>query len=363
MFALTSLVLVQLSSYRVLAQHVCLLQHSYELHARSAGNQFSETSGNASSNQSAKQKDWRVTGDSHSIGNAISVWLADAISRPRGLNLSLTGSYSHWPEDRFVGQQYHQCHGDDNMCFGKYLFKTHGEVPLSVDQLTTVNAEMHARHKGGQMMYLTSVIKVGGVSMGNLLHTKVVEYAQAFNPLWLAPVSRRHCVVHYRVGDFVEYTQKYRGEAEIVNAKSVAAAMSSFDPSPLTVEILNGGISHFPEGLLPNHSQVMEDTEKARSVRFLHKLKHAISEAFPAAHVQFGGTRTTDEDWFRLAQAPLAVVAMGSFGVSAAMAGANNQVRSPATRHLLNVHDQIAPTQIRPGWTTYRYELEDWNAM
>jgi len=364
MFALTSFLLVQLSRSGAPSGHVYLLQHAYELQARSAGNTIGEKSEKSGRHRRTHQSDPTATGGSASIGNAISVWLADAISGPHGLNLERNKSNLQWPETRFSFFKYIECPGVNEMCFGKHLFNSRGEVPLNEEQLATVNAEMHAGQHPGQMLYLTSVIKAAGVPMGNILGTKKVEYLEAFDPDLLAPLPSRHCIVHYRVGDFAEYTQHNSNrDAGMVSAKSVVAAMASFHPGPLTVEILNGGASHFDANLLLNHSQGREDTEEAKSFRALQKLKDAISEAFPDAQVSLSGNRTADEDWFRLSQAPLAVVSMGSFGVSAVMAGTNNQVRSPATQHLLNVHNQIAPTQLRPGWTTYQYELEDWNTM
>lgn len=248
------------------------------------------------------------------------------------------------------------------MCFGKYLFNARGEVPLSEEQLTAINAEM-TTHTHDQMLYYSSVIKAAAVPMGHVLATKKIEYAEVFDPSLLASSPLRHCVVHYRVGDFVEYMSQWGDDVAIVSPKSVAAAMASFHPSPLTVEILNGGTSHFAAEQISNHSQSREDVEKAKSVRALQKLKDAISRVLPDARVSISFNGTPDEDWFKLSKAPLAVVSMGSFGLSAVMASTKNQVRSPATQHFMNASMRVMPTQIRPGWTTYQYELEDWNAM
>lgn len=251
------------------------------------------------------------------------------------------------------------------MCFGKYLFNGSGKVPLSEEQLAAINAEMRT-HTGDQMLYYQSVYGAAAVPMGHALATKKSGYAEVVDPNLLALSPLRHCVVHYRVGDFVEYASQFSEGDDgfsIVSPKSVAVAMASFYPSPLTVEILNSGASHFEDTLMSNHSQSREDIEKAKSWRALQKLKDAISEALPDARVSMSFNGTPDEDWFKLSKAPLAVISMGSFGLSAVMAGMNNQVRSPATWHLLDVSGQGESTQIRSGWITYEYELEDWNTM
>jgi hypothetical protein len=212
------------------------------------------------------------------------------------------------------------------------------------------------------MLYFPSLLREIIGPAGKVLAAKKLEYALAFAPNLLAPSPPRHCVVHYRVGDLAEFLHQLKQQRAVnLSPKSLASAVASFRPPPLTVEILNGGAFHFNKDYLTRDAiNITEDTEEAKSFQAIINLKDAIAQMLPDAQVSINSGGTVDEDWFKLSQAPMAAVSMGSFALSAVLAGTNNQIRSPASKDLLNPIEQEAPTQMRPGWITYGYELEDW---
>lgn len=99
-----------------------------------------------------------------------------------------------------------------------------------------------------------------------------------------------------------------------------------------------------------------------RSLEALANLSHALRKRLPDARLQSSTRRSADEDFFVLAHAPLAVIAGGSFGLTAVAAGApGQQVRLPACdSHLDVVHSRRRPSAapaLRSGWREYAYEL------
>jgi hypothetical protein len=355
MYALTACLLVFLGLYQSRSEHVCLLQHAYELSRTSATSTFNEEAGH--SGQLTKQPKLKATGKSITLGNAISEWLMFSIPGYAYASKSkLDGQKQYWSqcEDPFVD-------GLEATCFSRYLWNRSVEVRLDADQLVSVNAEMERNGGTSKILYYPSILKAILGPAGRILADNKLEYAEAFAPNLVVSSPSNHCVVHYRVGDLVEYLQEHYPDQRprILSPKSVASAVASFRPPPLTVEILNGGTFHFD--LLKNHSQRKEDIEVAKSLQAIIDLKDAIAQLLPDAQVSISSGGTPDEDWFKLSQAPMAAVSLGSFALSAVLAGTNNQVRSPASKHLLNPWiGQEAPTQMRPGWTSYEFELEDW---
>lgn len=155
--------------------------------------------------------------------------------------------------------------------------------------------------------------------------------------------SERHCVLHYRLGDFIHLGQ-------VVSPRSVARACAELEPLPNVVEVVGGGSQH---GASPE--------DKAAAGRLLARLTAELRRALGAGcRVLLAPNRPSDVDFARLALAPILVTAGGSFAIGAALASNSSAVRTPAARNTNFPQLAVEPPRIvRPGWSTFVYEM--WN--
>lgn len=271
------------------------------------------------------------------------------------------------------GVKQTQCPGEGEMCLWKYIANADLETAWPLAEVTK-NYNPSLWRNVEWLLYTASRLRELLPVVSPKLAAIKLQYASKFSPSSVTPSSSTHCVVHYRVGDLVKWAQAMdvNNKSVILHPMSFAAAVASFSPRPTTVEILEGGASHFDtraiDGSISNKT-ISTDIDKVtlankmKSFAFLQRVKHAIEEQLPDALVTFS-SGTADEDWYKLSQASKAVIAVGSFAHTAVMAGTNNQVRSPASSSLdFASRDLEQPMQIREGWETYPYEyfeLSEW---
>lgn len=288
-----------------------------------------------------KSAHFMLSGMSSNLGNVISTWASNLI---KGYNSSET----------CCGEAHGmQCAGSSYMCLAKYLALQPTDiekVSLGAEDLAKLHEAMEAEGHN-HMLYLTRVLKLVVDGVGPILASAMRRYAEEYNPHLLQMTGPGHCVVHYRVGDVADYRVKWPNN--IITPSSLARVVSNFNPKPTTVEILSGGTK--------NH--VNNDENKVKSRAMLEELRDSIKERLPSARVSVNFEGSADQDWFKLATAPMAVISAGSFGASAAIAGLNNQVRSPACRNILAPQRwdwREPPGIIRKGWQTYAFEIRKW---
>lgn len=279
-----------------------------------------------------------VSGMSNNLGNVISTWASKLI---KGYNST----------EKCCGRAHGiQCAGSSYMCLGKYLAlqAAHLEkVSVGRERLAKLREAMETEGRN-HMLYLTEVLKLVVDDVGPILASLVRRYAEEYNPKLLQLTGPGHCVVHYRVGDVSDYRERWPNST--INPRSLARVVSNFYPQPTTVEILGGGAG--------NH--VNNDENKAKSLAMLKELEDSIKEMLPSARVSVNFTGSADQDWFKLATAPMSVISAGSFGATAAIAGLANQVRSPACSNILAPQRwdwREPPSVIRKGWQTYAFEI------
>lgn len=185
------------------------------------------------------------------------------------------------------------------------------------------------------------------------------ELAQSPRPQPSVPGQHGHCIVHYRVGDYLTLAG---ANQSAISPYSVASAVASFSPLPVTVELLGGGI----DWLSPSSTDQSVASVVSRSRSWLHQLRHAIRALLPPSTRLLGPSpRPADVDFVRMADAELLVLAGGSFGLAAALAGRRGQqVRLPAADHQLDVfRTRRAPraadkgARWPDGWREYSFEL------
>lgn len=166
-------------------------------------------------------------------------------------------------------------------------------------------------------------------------------YAKQHDQRLLSPPGPRECIVHYRVGDFLSFTQ-------VPAPRSVAEAIASFDPPPTSVELLSvgGQLPDWNSGTStdPNTSDAEAGSISAISLQLIHQLLQNVSELLPNATVRQAPARPPDEDLYRMAP----------FGISGALS-ATGRVRSPAAKNLYEPSPDQPVRTVRPGWTTYNF--------
>ena len=256
-------------------------------------------------------------------------------------------------------------------CFGRYLTT---QLDAGISRMDLVHmrdvqaawSEETGRvqlEKGylGLPIYFTSVIVATLPLIGPDLRTQLKRYANFHDASLLrgwtdrvTPSEDAHCVIHYRVGDFLTLVNQ---DGLIISPASVAAAAASFRPRPTTIEVLDGGIGW--------NSSIGVDSEASstidRSLEALYNLSLALKAALLAAWLPPSTLRSPDEDLYIMANAPMLVTAGGSFGLVGAIGGAaGQQVRSPATDHHMDISGSSrrkVGRSLRKGWSEYVYKL------
>jgi len=294
--------------------------------------------------QSSKDE-LEVTGESERLGRVISAWLFANTPELTFYKMSRTGLFAD-----------EQCPWA--MCFGKYLQSTKSPT-LSKKIIPALNYWggdflTHVDHEIYWLHLLKAVVADAGPALASAVQS-YGRFSETLNP----QRSSRHCTVHFRVGDLMSFAEiKDYSWKSIISPTSVATAVASFSPQPTSIEILGGGIWH--TGMNMTDEQHAADIEKSLAV--LEKLEEEIKTKVPGAVVFQGLNGTADSDWYKMATSPMLVFAAGSFATSAAMAGQNNSVLSPATEYLLYLSEDTKSdvTTIRPGWNTFDFEMQEW---
>lgn len=151
----------------------------------------------------------------------------------------------------------------------------------------------------------------------------------------VAPSTHSTCVIHMRVGDFLDLGCKIDIQ-DIINATSLLHAV------PDRFEVLNGG-KHFRAS-----ADVMTSSDK-----LLRDLCSALEARFPLADVVLIDSDNADDDFFRMVMAPMLITGAGSFAVFAAAANRNQRL-TPALNNLNFVHEgSTRPECIYEDWSTY----------
>lgn len=300
---------------------------------------FSALQGQSSLSQAEQEVTGNVTGDSTRLGNLIAAWIFASTPQYQNYNLSRHSLY-----------EIEQCPGA--MCFGKYLQSRAGPL-LSTETLQVVNTMELIKDMENEI-YSSKVLKAVVAEAGLALASAMRLYpwfSHTHTQAHIPERGSRHCTVHFRVGDLISYGRMWGLEPKIIAPASVAAAVASFSPHPTSIEILGGGMDHDST-----------PAEQVKSLAVLESLEREIEAKIPGAAVFTDFNGSADEDWYKMASSPMLVFAVGSFAETAAVAGQNNSVRSPACKNMMyaNETNKDEETEIRPGWTTYAYEMQEW---
>ena len=157
-------------------------------------------------------------------------------------------------------------------------------------------------------------------------------------------VRVRTCVIHYRSGDFLQE----RGREAASSAAALVRAARSFTQRPLRFELLDGGVrTHLCSPHQRPHQQ-LRHRKAARhgmpgagqrggagaarredcGASFADVLERALDDAFPTAAIVRIVGATADDDFVRMALAPMLLVGGGSYALFGALAS-RGEVRLP----------------------------------
>eukprot|EP00933_Yihiella_yeosuensis_P001286 TRINITY_DN10207_c0_g1_i1.p1 TRINITY_DN10207_c0_g1~~TRINITY_DN10207_c0_g1_i1.p1 ORF type:complete len:254 (+),score=37.65 TRINITY_DN10207_c0_g1_i1:295-1056(+) len=181
------------------------------------------------------------------------------------------------------------------------------------------------------------------------LRPKALDYARQHFPQTIPTDTRdtSHWVVHYRLGN--EETGSIKPE---VLMRGLEAALSSFKLTPPKNITLLAGAFHFWD--------TQENQSKQQEQRFIELVKQ-----------RWPGTSLTsvcgdaDEDWFRMAFAPVLVVTHGSYSATAAATNEGYKVTlaSPNLVYLRSIDYAYkypaVPRQVSTSWVTYNFTIQD----
>lgn len=188
--------------------------------------------------------------DSHRLGNLVSSWWFG--SQPwesRALSLHLRSAVAQTLAPR-------QCPQPPNLCFGKYIAARLdvGVRVLPHSRLSQVEAALVLRDEEGssgltlatpEPIYSIKVLRLALEDFGSDLRAQMLAYADDLGIPSPAPLPQkrraRHCVIHYRVGDFLTVPG---GGGLVISPESVADAAASFRPRPRSLELIDGGVQH-----------------------------------------------------------------------------------------------------------------------
>ena len=150
------------------------------------------------------------------------------------------------------------------------------------------------------------------------------------------PACKYDCIIHYRVGDFIELGYL------TIPVESVAAAVGRVTDPDAFIGIADGGSGW---GV----------SDRGPSKAAIERLVVALRKAGRTGPIQvFRGD--ADSDFFKCAQAPVLVTGPGSFAIWAAIANANGTILTPAMKNInFGAHGQRQAEQIAPNWRTYNW--------
>jgi hypothetical protein len=154
--------------------------------------------------------------------------------------------------------------------------------------------------------------------------------------------KNKHCILHYRLGDFVSLNQT-------IDIVDIIKAIKNIETEISHIEIMDGGMNHDTNNTIPS---------KNLRKNLLDKL---ILE-FPNKNIFFSEKRSTDEDFYRMVYAPILVTASGSYAIWASICSYSRIVLTPCCVNL-NFHKngkikpQIFFEDNNQKWILYDYIL------
>jgi hypothetical protein len=148
------------------------------------------------------------------------------------------------------------------------------------------------------------------------------------------------CVIHMRLGDFLEVSDR------TMNVDEIVRATDKLPRDPAVFEILNGGKFHQHD----NDSSSV-DVQK-QSDKIIDDLCSKIKEKYPNTQVNKIESENADKDFYRMVHAPMLITGLGSFATMATAANENFRL-SPGFTLRAGGRDNATEETLYEQWLTY----------
>jgi len=168
--------------------------------------------------------------------------------------------------------------------------------------------------------------------------------------------DENHCVIHYRLGDVVTL-------GDVIDYKDLIQTIRDLEVKLSVIEIMDGGKNHHPVRLnsISTFKKTLfkEDTNSSEVI--YNKFYSELKETFPDTKVIQSEKRTTDEDFFRMASAPILITGGGSYALTAAVGGKSRIIRTPSCKTLdfpsQGCRENLDIPKEGCNWKTYQYKM------
>ena len=190
------------------------------------------------------------------------------------------------------------------------------------------------------------------------LRDMMKEYDQKHNNILFDQnfSDENHCVVHYRLGDVVTL-------GNVIDYNNLIQTIKDLKIKLSVIEIMDGGKNHHPVRLNSisafKKTLFKEDTNSSQII--YHKFYSELKETFPDTKIIQSEKRTTDEDFFRMASAPILVTGGGSYALTAAIGSKSRIIRTPSCKTLnfpsQGSRENLVILKDDCDWKTYQYNM------
>ncbi len=158
----------------------------------------------------------------------------------------------------------------------------------------------------------------------------------SFRPLLPRPSTDRTCVVHYRIGDYLNHKK-------MLAIEDLVGAIKLFTTTPDRIEVLSGGMQHLTNEWLRCESRLC-----------LERLVRLLGEQCPVVTIDAG---SPDDDFFRMVSAPMLLAGNSSFAIMAAVANKNQRL-TPSKLDLDGDGGGATPIHVFEGWRTFAVDKQ-----
>ena len=168
--------------------------------------------------------------------------------------------------------------------------------------------------------------------------------------------DENHCVIHYRLGDVVTL-------GDVIDYKDIIKSMKELNVKFSVVEIMDGGKSHKsnPFHNFKSFLNVLDNHEMKESEKIYQDFYQTLKKSFPESKVIQSVKRKTDEDFYRMASAPILITGGGSYAATAAIGGKARIIRTPACKTLdfpsKGCMENLEIPKNSCDWKTYQYNM------
>ena len=168
--------------------------------------------------------------------------------------------------------------------------------------------------------------------------------------------SQTHCIVHFRLGDYVSL-------GDVIDYNSTIEAMKALNVDFSTIELMDGGKNHSGSmfSSFESFKNYFSNTEVSKSEKISLDMIDMLKATFPSSKVVQSEKRTSDEDFYRMAAAPILITAGGSFAITASIGGSSRIIRTPACKTLdfpsKGCGSQLTIPKTGCDWQTYSYKM------